>query len=279
MQDIHLTGGARIDPAPADLKPERWVLKPARLARMDRLCGLALAATDAALLDARADPGRWNAGRIAVVVGSAFGCHATNEEYYRGLLAEGPRGASPRLFAYTLPSSPIGEITIHYGARGPAEALISGRHAGVEALQRAARLCAAGLADLAIAVAVDTGGATLSALGHVVGDCAAAIIVEPGDAARGRGATLWAEIAGSGGAFRHRDPDEAAAAARRHALSERGIAALDSAELAQRGGDDAVAPLAALADWLHGPKDFTTLSVADDAGGAAALLLIPPAHL
>ena len=276
MRDIYFTGASRFDPAPVKLQPERWALKPARLGRMDRLCALALVAVDAALLDARVDPSRWNAERIAVVVGTAFGCHATNEEYFRGLLAEGPRGASPRLFAYTLPSSPVGEITIHYCARGPADTLVCGRRAGVEALATAARICAAGLADLAIAVAVEVGGGTLATLGHAVTDGAAAVVVERGEEARGRNATLLSEIAGAASAFRHGASHEAAVAARIQAREEGGTTDVDPPAIYLRDGVDAVGPVSALVDWLHGATGSRTLAVADDAGGASALLLISP---
>jgi 3-oxoacyl-[acyl-carrier-protein] synthase II len=158
MRDVFVSGVAVVDAA-ADPRQARWRTKPPRLARMDRACTLALLAAEAALADAGAAPD-WDGARVGVVVGTAFGCHATNEEYYRGAL-DPARGASPRLFAYTLPSSPLGEVSIHLGARGPAEAVVSGGHAGVEAVARAGRLCAAGRADLVVAIAVEVGGGTL----------------------------------------------------------------------------------------------------------------------
>src|SRR2546430_766752 len=71
MHDVHATGAARVAAAPGDdLKPARWAFRPARLARMDRLCGLALVAADAAIADARLDPAAWGgaagAGGLAV---------------------------------------------------------------------------------------------------------------------------------------------------------------------------------------------------------------------
>src|SRR5439155_1316 len=70
MHDVHVTGAARIDPASpgADIKPERWALRAPKLARMDRLCALALVAADGALLDAGLDPAGWNGDRVAIVV-------------------------------------------------------------------------------------------------------------------------------------------------------------------------------------------------------------------
>lgn len=276
LQDIHVTGAARIAPAPSELKPARWALRPARLARMDRLCALALVAADAALLDAGIDVAAWRGERVAVVVGSAFGCHATNEQYYRGLLTEGPRGASPRLFAYTLPSSPVGEISIHYVARGPLETLVSGRHAGVEAVARAARLCDAALADVAIAVAVETGSALLTSLGHAVVDGAAAVVIERGATARERGACLRAEVRGAGSSFHAGDPANASTAAGGAALAEAGLPA-STQRLPIPPDAGAVAAVATLAAWLLGGGDDApvSLAVSDEAGGAAAIALVP----
>ena len=120
--EVVMTGAAALTVEPgASIAPARWAGKEARLARMDRLCALALVACDGALVDAALSPtaAEWDGERTAIVFGSAFGCHATNEDYYRGFVREGAAGASPRLFAYTLPSSPVGEMSIHYGVRGP----------------------------------------------------------------------------------------------------------------------------------------------------------------
>src|SRR5437867_3600667 len=138
MLDVLITG-AGLAPPGVDPVAATWHRRPPRLARMDRLCTLALLAADGAVARAAVDLSAIPGERIAVVVGTRFGCHATNEAYYRGLLAEGVAAASPRLFSYTLPSSPLGELSIHLGARGAAETLCSGRHAGLEAAIRAAR--------------------------------------------------------------------------------------------------------------------------------------------
>lgn len=264
MRDVHVTGAARILPSPAgaEIKPDKWAHRPARLLRMDRLCALALVAADAAILDAGARPAAWDGARVAVVVGTAFGCHATNEEYYRGLLAG---TASPRLFAYTLPSSPVGEVTIHYGARGPADTVASGAHAGIEAVERAARLCASGRADLAIAIAVDVAGGTLPSLGLAAREGAAALVIERGDRARARGARSKAELCGAATAYQGR---EAAAIAK----AEAGASEID--EIFVEKSDDAVAAVAALMEWIAAAAHARAIVVVGDrAGGAAAIVV------
>src|SRR5262249_24994749 len=126
-------------PSSAGLAPEKWAFTPARLARMDRLCALALVACNAALIDAGVSALDGDHTRVAF--GTAFGCHETNAEYERGR-REGT--ASPRLFAYTLPSSPTGEIAIHYRLRGPALTFTSGLTSALHALQSSVRQLATG---------------------------------------------------------------------------------------------------------------------------------------
>ena len=273
MRGTHITGAAILAPlSPTEeLRPAAWVHKPARLARMDRLCGLALVCVDAALahagFDAQTVTG-WSGERVAVVFGTSYGCHATDEEFFRGLVAEGARGASPRLFAYTLPSSPLGEITIHYGARGPALALASGDGAGLEAVARAVALVAEGRADIAIAAAAEVGFA--SAALH---DGAAAIVVEREGRRAGAAVVSRGHLIGEGAAFLDGQPSLAALRADSIALA----ATWDRvSELrAAPGTPGAAAPLAALVRWLLDGKGHRALATAQDpAGSAHALYLI-----
>lgn len=265
--------GAALDPLRATLR-----LRPARLARMDRLCALAMVAADAALDDAGwtsealagLDP-----ARVGVVVGTRFGCHATNEDYFRGLLADGPRGASPRLFAYTLPSSPLGELAIHFGARGPAQTICSGRQSGVEALARAATLCAGGRADLVIAVAVEVGGGAL--VGAAVSDGAVAVVVEAAGSTVGHPRAPRGRIAGAAMTFAPGDPERARREAQDGALADAGLPPRAIPALPLAPGEGAVDGPRAFAGWLEaGPGEGSTgvLVDGDGEGGAAALVAV-----
>jgi len=246
-----VAGAARIEPAP----PPRG----ARRERLDRLCALALAACERALDDAGLAPRARDGARAGAVLGSAFGCHATNEAFYRGLLEEGPRAASPRLFAYTLPSAPLGELTIRLGVRGPAECFASGRQAGLEAVARAARLCEAGRADRVLAVAVEVGGGALPGVEGALLDGAAALVVEREEALAARGGRARARILDGASGFQA-DP-----------------AALDpGSERLAPEGEGAVVPVAALVDWLGSerPGGARAIVEAGDRGGGAATLLV-----
>ena len=263
MSPVLITGGAcDID---RRRTRDRWAHLPIRTARLDRLSALALLAVDEALLDAALGPARWDPDRVAIVVGTAFGCHATNEEFYRGLLREGLLGASPRLFANTLPSSPGGEISIHYGTRGVVETSPGGRQAGLEAIDRGARLLELGH-QAVIVVAVDVASATLGRLGLAAEEGAAAVILEAGASDRGGRATPLRLLA-SGASF-----------------DSGGLATVgdhpDLPSLQPPPGDDAVAPLATLIRWWRAarPGDAAAVVAVDGEGGAAAVAcaVLPP---
>lgn len=250
---------------------------------MDGLCRLGLGAVAGALVHAGIETGR-EAGceegargglgeRAGVIVGTAHGCHAANETFYRGFLAQGMLGASPRVFSYTLPSSPAGEISIRYGISGPCEAFVSGRHSGVEALGRAGVWCERGTVDLALVAAVEVGGGTLAGLGLAVCDQAVALVIEGEAAARRRGARVWAVLEGSAGAFRRGAPEVALAAA---------VGRLDGAvdggmlrsEVGSPGSDGACGIMMVLVRWLEaGGMDGECVRVGevDPEGGAAVI--------
>jgi hypothetical protein len=162
----------------APLKPPaKWARNAARLSRMDRLCGLALLACDAALIDAGIP--ELDSARTALVFGSAFGCHATNQDYYQSFLRGEP---SPRLFAYTLPSSPVGELSIHYKIRGPATTVTSGLTSGLDAVAEGLRLLRRGRVDRALIVCADVATPLLQQLLDApLVDAAAAIILDGAD--------------------------------------------------------------------------------------------------
>lgn len=126
--------------------------RPPRLPRMDRYTRWAVRAADAAVRDAGLDPARWDGDGVAVALSSALGCYETNAEFRVGLAAGEP---SPRLFAATLPSTPVGEVAIHLGARGAQVALAQGADAPLLALAQARWLLASGRAQVVIAIACE----------------------------------------------------------------------------------------------------------------------------
>jgi 3-oxoacyl-(acyl-carrier-protein) synthase len=170
--------------------------KPVRLARMDRYTRLALLCADAAVHDAGLDPVRWPAERVALVLGSAAGCYESNA-LFREALAQGE--PSPRVFAATLPSTPLGEIAIALGAAGPQLCFAQGGGSGLLALAEGRRLLLSGRAELALCGACDALPDSLrGALSFAPKDGASFFVLARGEHAPGkrRGAIL-----GGGSAF------------------------------------------------------------------------------
>jgi hypothetical protein len=199
-----------IDPLP---KPEVWTGRPVRFGRLDRLSQLALLAAGNAL---SLDDGLLG-NHAGVALGTAHGSHLTNELFQRGLQSEGLEGASPALFAYTLPSSATGEISIHFALKGPCLTLAQGTCAGLSAIGAAADLIATGKTDWMLAGGADTLSSTLilSRVGarHIPSEGAAFFLLGR-DARRGS-----ARVAGLGQA----SAKDALARAEASALAQAGL--------------------------------------------------------
>ena len=153
-----------IDPIP---RPRRWLGRPVRFQRLDRLTRLALVAAHAAV-EAAAAPD--DLPRAGIVLGTALGSHLTNEAFQLQLDRRPPPEASPTLFTHTLPSAAVGVISIHLGLRGPTVTLAEGVCAGLAALDLAGGMLARGEVSWVLAGAVDSLGPTrLAAAGADAG--------------------------------------------------------------------------------------------------------------
>jgi len=134
-----------------------------RFARLDRLSQLSLATAAAAMARAAeaGSPRPEEESQAGAALGTAFGAHLTNEQFMAGLLEEGPTGASPALFPYTLPSTAAGELSVHLGLRGPLITLANGPGSGIAALAAASEQVDQGRASWMLAGGADTLGQTL----------------------------------------------------------------------------------------------------------------------
>ncbi len=108
MDDIEIiaTGTA----TEADLATARL---GSRFGRLDLLSQLAVLAVESLGIDFSTMP----PDRVGICIAVRAGSLSTDVEYWKGRDAVG--GPSPMLFAYTLPSSAIGEIAIRYRITGP----------------------------------------------------------------------------------------------------------------------------------------------------------------
>ncbi|WP_112491428.1 beta-ketoacyl-[acyl-carrier-protein] synthase family protein [Streptomyces bacillaris] len=156
---------ARVDPvlteAGAPVRLACRVAPPAeegvrgRLWRFDPATRFLLTAAREALASAGLEPGRWDPGRVAVVVGTAAGGVATLEAQHRKLLASGPRALSPMTLPAFLPNMAAGQLALELGATGPALQTSSACASGATAIITAALLLRAGVCDVAVAGGTD----------------------------------------------------------------------------------------------------------------------------
>lgn len=122
-----------------------------RLSRLDTLCRLGLSAV-AELAQKTGRPRLEGAG---IVAGHALATLETNEAFAARLRTRGPTGAEPRVFPATSPNAVAGECAIVYQLTGPSFAVASGLQGGIEALECAAELIAAGNIDRMVVLAAD----------------------------------------------------------------------------------------------------------------------------
>lgn len=87
--------------------------------RMDEYSKIGIAAIAFALRDAGLE--QWTHKRnIGIIVSTEYGCLDVDLDYYETVLREEGFGASPALFAYTLPNSFLGDAAILFGLTGKA---------------------------------------------------------------------------------------------------------------------------------------------------------------
>lgn len=206
--------------------------------RLDRLSVWCLVATALALADARLDLNGENRSRIAVVLGTGFGCIELTEAFLQSAAANGYAQADPIIFPETLTNAPAAHVARIFGIRGPNITLSHKGLSGEGALMQAASLLRGGQADVAIVLAGDTltrtmyewfeaAGVLSSAAsgaapapasfsperdGFVPGESATAVVMESADRARSRGASVYATFRAG---FMASDPRAGASVTRR----------------------------------------------------------------
>jgi 3-oxoacyl-[acyl-carrier-protein] synthase II len=198
-------------------------LGPKESRRVDRATQLGFAAAADALADAgelHADP-----ARSAVIVGTGIGGLITLEEQIEGYLTKGAGRVSPFLVPMMMANATAGTIAMQFGWTGPNLCVTTACAASANAIGEAARLVRDGTADV-----VMTGGAesamtpvSISAFarmtalstrnddparasrpfdadrdGFVMGEGAAALVLERWDRAVARRARIYGEVVGYG---------------------------------------------------------------------------------
>jgi 3-oxoacyl-[acyl-carrier-protein] synthase II len=199
-----------------------WVgAKAAR--RLDRFCHFGLAAADMAIGDARFAPG--DPERVGTVFSSGFGGARMIERAALKYRDAGPQ-AVPALFVpASIVNMAAGQIAERHGFGGPNTCPVTACASSADAVGWGFRLvrdgyadaCLVGGAEACVEGAIIAGFANIGALstrnddpaaasrpfdadrdGFVMGEGAAALMLEPLDEARARGARVYAELCGYG---------------------------------------------------------------------------------
>jgi len=193
--------------------------------KMGRFTHYAFAAVHEAITQSGLQITEENADRVGVFIGSGIGGFEIIEREHTNLLQGGPRKISPFFIPAAIVNMAAGNISIHYGAKGPISATATACATSANSIGDAARMIQHGDADAMIAggaeaavTGLSVGGfSAMRALstrnddptkasrpfdkdrdGFVIGEGAGILILEELEFAKARGANILAEIIGYG---------------------------------------------------------------------------------
>jgi 3-oxoacyl-[acyl-carrier-protein] synthase II len=206
-----------------DFEPPE-IVSPKEARRLDRNVLLALAAGKEALDDSALDA-HYEPERMGILFGSAIGGFLGIMQQHEALQERGPERISPYFLPSVLVDSASGQLAISLGLRGPNYAPVSACATGSHAVGEGAEVVRRGDADAVLAGGTEAcmhplilaGFCAMRGLaaeeeypprasrpfdatraGFVIGEGAGALVLEELEAARARGATIYAEVLGYG---------------------------------------------------------------------------------
>jgi len=195
------------------------------LKKMDPFQWYGIAAGMQALDDSGIEVTEENAKRIGVAVGSGIGGVTGIENGYASFLKGGPRKISPFFVPANIINMVAGNLSIWRGLKGPNISIVSACSTGAHNIAEAGRMIQYGTVDMMVAGGSEMatsptglgGFAAARALstnnddpqgasrpwdkdrdGFVLSDGAGVVVLEELEHAKARGATIYAELAGSG---------------------------------------------------------------------------------
>jgi 3-oxoacyl-[acyl-carrier-protein] synthase II len=225
--------------------------------KMDLFIQYAVAAADLAMKDSGFEITEENAERVGVLVGAGLGGLPAIERYHEAMLEGGYKKISPFFIPMLIINLAPGQISIKFGAKGPNISSVSACATGTHSIGDAYHMIARGDADAMIAGGCEAtitplgigGFNVMKALstrnddpqgasrpfdkgrdGFVMSEGAGIVILEEYEAAKKRGARIYAEVAGyglTGDAYHLTAPapeGEGAARCMKMALKNAGIA-------------------------------------------------------
>ncbi len=197
---------------------DRMTVKQVR--RSDPFAQYAIAAADLALKDASLDPGTVPPRRGGVVLSTAYGALETVQAEMRILETQGPDEVTPSFTVVACENIAGSMVSERLGWRGPCRTVMTACAGGAHAVADGTDLIRSGRCD--VVIAGGTQGPFIEALlvayrnlrvlsasgwlrpfdrrreGFVFAEGAATLVLEDLDAARARGARIYAEVLGAG---------------------------------------------------------------------------------
>lgn len=204
--------------------PEQYIDKK-EVKKMDLFIQYAMAAAHYAMEDSGLQITEENAERTGVLVGAGLGGLPTIEKYHAAMLEGGHKKISPFFIPMLIINLAPGHISIKYGAKGPNLSSVSACATGTHSIGDAYHMIKRGDADAMIAGGTEStvtplgigGFAVMKALstrnddpaaasrpfeknrdGFVLAEGAGIVVLEEYEAAKKRGAKIYAEIVGYG---------------------------------------------------------------------------------
>ncbi|HEY7213508.1 MAG TPA: beta-ketoacyl-ACP synthase II [Thermoanaerobaculia bacterium] len=193
--------------------------------KSDTFIHYALAASKFAIEDAGLKIDDGNGDRVGVIIGSGIGGLPLIESMHKTLLEKGPDRVSPFFIPGLIVNMAAGQVSIHYGAKGPNTSPATACTTGLHAVGDAFRFIQSDEADAMIAGGAEAvvtplsvaGFCAMRALSHrndeperasrpwdahrdgfVISEGCGIVILEEMEMAKRRGAPIYAEVVGYG---------------------------------------------------------------------------------
>ncbi|MBN1254096.1 MAG: beta-ketoacyl-[acyl-carrier-protein] synthase family protein [Deltaproteobacteria bacterium] len=199
-------------------------IKPTNVRRMDRISRMVTASVKLAIQDAGLEMGQEDPERIGIMIGTGLGSSKTVDLFFRDLVRNGPQEVAPLLFQTSVPNAICSHASIEFGIKGINTTFSHKEVSAESAIVHAFEALRRGKAEVVLAGGGDEISeplynvyATLGALspqrsphpegmrpfdrtrnGIVLGEGSGVVVMETLDHARGRGATIYAEVVGYG---------------------------------------------------------------------------------
>ena len=205
-----------------DFDPQKYIGHK-EVKKMDIFIHYAVAASQLALKDSGFEITEQNAERVGVQVGVGLGGLPVIEKYHDIFKEKGVRKITPFFIPMLIANLASGQVSIHFGAKGPNTCVVTACATGTHAIGDAARLIQYGEADVMFAGGTESvitplcvgGFHAAKALstrnddpqgasrpfdrdrdGFVIGEGCGVVILEEMDLAKKRGARIYGEVAG-----------------------------------------------------------------------------------